>query len=65
MAKKYIIEGPALDKVLRENRIRISKGDIIVTPFEEAAPIPEQESAPVPPVPPAPEAPVEETAEAP
>lgn len=34
---KYIIEGSALDKVLRENRIRIAKGELVVTPFEEAA----------------------------
>lgn len=32
---KYIIEGPAIDVVLRENRIRIAKGEIIVTPFVE------------------------------
>ena len=34
---KYIIEGPAIDVVLRENRIRIAKGDLIVTPFVEGA----------------------------
>lgn len=33
---KYIIEGPAIDVVLRENRIRIAKGELIVTPFVEA-----------------------------
>lgn len=33
---KYVISGPALDLVLRENRIRIAKGDLIVTPFVEA-----------------------------
>lgn len=34
---KYVISGSALDNVLRENRIRIAKGELIVTPFEEAA----------------------------
>lgn len=34
---KYIFSGPALDVVLRENRIRIQRGDLIVTPLEEAA----------------------------
>ena len=34
---KYIIEGPAIDVVLRENRIRMAKGEIIVTPFVEGA----------------------------
>ena len=34
---KYIIEGPAIDVVLRENRISIAKGEIIVTPFVEGA----------------------------
>lgn len=33
---KYVISGPALDLVLRENRIRIAKGDLIVAPFVEA-----------------------------
>ena len=33
---KYIIEGRAIGNVLRENRIRIAKGDIIVTPLAEA-----------------------------
>ena len=32
---KYIFSGPALDLVLRENRIRIQRGDLVVTPFEE------------------------------
>ena len=36
---KYVFEGPALENVLRENRIRIAKGDLIVTPFVEAAPV--------------------------
>lgn len=36
---KYVIEGPALENVLRENRIRIAKGDLIVTPFVEAVPV--------------------------
>ena len=33
---KYIIEGRAIGNVLRENRIRIAKGDLIVTPLAEA-----------------------------
>lgn len=33
---KYVIEGKALENVLRENRIRIARGDLKVTPFEEA-----------------------------
>jgi len=33
---KYVIEGIALENVLRENRIRIAKGELIVTPFDEA-----------------------------
>ena len=33
---KYVIEGKALEKVLRENRIRIARGDLKVTPFDEA-----------------------------
>lgn len=45
---KYIIEGRSVDKVLRENRIRISRGELVVTPFEEAAPeapeVPETDS---------------------
>ncbi len=50
MCKKYIISGKAVDKVLRENRIRISRGDLEVTPYDDAAP--EQEPAPeVPEVP--------------
>ncbi len=36
---KYIFSGPAIDKVLRENSIRIAKGELVVTPFEEAAPV--------------------------
>lgn len=37
---KYIIEGPAIDLVLRENRLRIQRGDITVTPLpEDAAPV--------------------------
>ena len=35
---KYIISGNAVDLVLRENQLRIQRGDLIVTPFEEAAP---------------------------
>ena len=33
---KYVFSGQALDKVLRENSIRIAKGELIVTPFVEA-----------------------------
>ena len=35
---KYIVSGPALDKVLRENRIRIARGEIKFTPFVGAVP---------------------------
>lgn len=38
MIMKYVFSGPALDSVLRENRIRIARGDLIVTPLDEAAP---------------------------
>lgn len=34
---KYIFEGPAIDVVLRENSIRIAKGELVVTPFVEDA----------------------------
>ena len=37
---KYIFEGPALQKVLQENRIRIARGELRVTPLVEAAPAP-------------------------
>ena len=33
---KYVIEGKALANVLREHRIRIARGDLKVTPFDEA-----------------------------
>ena len=33
---KYVIEGKAIENVLRENRIRIARGDLKVTPFDEA-----------------------------
>ena len=33
---KYVFSGPALDNVLRENSIRIAKGELVVTPFVEA-----------------------------
>lgn len=33
---KYVISGPAVDKVLRENRLRIAKGDLHVSPFADA-----------------------------
>lgn len=33
---KYVFSGPALDNVLRENSIRIAKGELIVAPFVEA-----------------------------
>ena len=35
---KYVFSGVALDKVLRENSIRISRGELIVEPLEEAVP---------------------------
>ena len=37
---KYIVSGPALDKVIRENRIRVARGEIKFTPLVEAAPAP-------------------------
>ena len=43
---KYIFEGPALPKVLKENRIRIARGELRVTPLVEAAPIVEDEKTP-------------------
>jgi len=33
---KYVISGPAVDKVLRENGIRIAKGELIVSPLDGA-----------------------------
>lgn len=42
---KYIFEGHALPKVLQENRIRIARGELRVTPLVEAAPI--EEAAPI------------------
>jgi hypothetical protein len=38
MDEKYIFEGPALQKVIKENRIRIARGELIVTPLVDAAP---------------------------
>lgn len=49
---KYIVSGPALDKVIRENRIRVARGEIKFTPFVEAAPAPVND---------VPETPVEDT----
>lgn len=49
---KYIVSGPALDKVIRENRIRVARGEIKFTPFVEAAPAPVNDVT---------EAPVEDT----
>ena len=36
MIMKYVFSGPALDNVLRENRIRIARGDLVVVPFDGA-----------------------------
>lgn len=36
MGAKYVIEGAAVPKVLKENRIRIERGDLKVTPLAEA-----------------------------
>ena len=33
MNEKYIVEGPALAKLLRENRIRIARGELSFTPL--------------------------------
>lgn len=35
---KYIIEGRDVEVVLRENAIRIKRGDLVVTPYAEAHP---------------------------
>ncbi len=36
---KYVFSGTAIDKVLRENSIRIARGELIVTPLDEAVPV--------------------------
>lgn len=46
MIMKYVFSGPALDSVLRENRIRIARGELIVTPLVDA--VPEVEDTKVP-----------------
>lgn len=33
MPEKYIVEGPALAKLLRENRIRVARGELTFTPL--------------------------------
>ena len=33
MNEKYIVEGPALAKLLQENRIRVLRGEITFTPL--------------------------------
>ena len=33
MPEKYIVEGPALAKLLRENRIRVARGELAFTPL--------------------------------
>ena len=33
MSEKYIVEGPALAKLLQENRIRVVRGDLKFTPL--------------------------------
>ena len=50
---RYIIEGRSVDKVLQENRIRISRGEIKVTPLADdvqknCPAVPEQEAEEVP-----------------
>ena len=37
MTEKYIVEGPALDNVLKENRIRVKRGLIKFTPLNGEA----------------------------
>ena len=43
MNEKYIVEGPALAKLLRENRIRVARGELTFTPLvdrdEKAEPV--------------------------
>lgn len=36
---KYVFSGTAIENVIRENRIRIAKGELVVTPFDEAVPV--------------------------
>ena len=50
---RYIIEGRSVDKVLQENRIRIARGEIKVTPLADdvqknCPAVPEQEAEEVP-----------------
>ena len=33
MSEKYIVEGPALAKLLQENRIRVARGELTFTPL--------------------------------
>ena len=33
MNEKYIVEGPSLAKLLRENRIRVARGELTFTPL--------------------------------
>lgn len=44
---RYIIEGPAIGKILQENRIRIARGEIRITPLVEAVPNLDRKDAPV------------------
>lgn len=44
---RYIIEGPATGKVLQENRIRIARGELRVTPLAGAVPNIDSKDAPV------------------
>lgn len=41
--KRYVVEGPAIAKLLQENRIRVQRGDLTFTPLagdgEEAKPV--------------------------
>lgn len=41
--KRYVVEGPALAKLLQENRIRVQRGDLTFTPLagdgEDAKPV--------------------------
>lgn len=39
--KKYVLYGREVDKLIREQRIRIERGDIVIIPLEEEPAVPE------------------------
>ena len=54
MNEKYIVEGPALAKLLRENRIRVARGELTFTPLvdgdEKKTELDVKDSKDIPPV---------------